>query len=576
MLMKRAIIITVIAAALLLLLGLFALRTGEDAPLPTQGTTAPPTTAPTTAPTETTAPPTEAPTTEPTTVPTEPEPVFAPQHTASSDPANWHTTWDIMAQDQIVESYTRAEPIFFEDDAYFALPGVATFRGSNYRTDASYGTAGITEAKLTPIWKMNVGWLTEIEWIGCGWTGQPLVVQWDEETKALMNLYEDKKAKEGLVEVIYAKMDGRVHFFDIEDGTPTRDPVYVGMVFKGSGALDPRGYPLLYLGAGLKEGDRFQNIYIVSLLDGSILYRQSGFDSFAHRGWFAFDSSPLVDADTDTLIWPGESGVLYTMKLNTHYDTVGGTISVAPDTVVKCRYENDYSRSDRYLGCEGSAVVVDHYLFAGDNAGMLHCIDLNTMELIWAQDILDDLNSTPVFDWGADGRGYLYIAPSLDYAGNGSYSMLPICKLDAQTGEILWTYETPCYTEDGVSGGTLSSPMLGRPGTDLEDLIVYSVGRSPSAWTGTMVALNKHTGEVVWEMQTKNYMWSSPLGIYDENGKGYIFQGDASGNCYLLDGATGQVLDMVALKQTIEASPVAFGDRIVMGTRSAIVLFAVN
>jgi outer membrane protein assembly factor BamB len=362
----------------------------------------------------------------------------------------------------------------------------------------------------------------------------------------------------------------------MEDGTPTRDPVYVGMVFKGAGALDPRGYPLLYLGAGLKEKDDYQRIYIVNLLDGTIAYRQSGVDAFAHRGWFAFDSSPLVDAETDTLIWPGESGVLYTMKLNTQYDKAAGTISVAPDTVVKCRYTNDYYRQGRYLGYEGSAVVVDHYLYAGDNAGMLHCIDLNTMELVWAQDILDDLNSTPVFDWGEDGRGYLYIAPSLDYSGNGRYNTLPICKLDAQTGEILWTYETPCYTEDGVSGGTLSSPLLGRPGTDLEDLVIYSVGRSPSAWTGTVVALNKHTGQVVWEMQTKNYMWSSPIGVYDENGKGYIFQGDASGNCYLLDGMTGEQMGYLYLGSTVESSPIVFGNRVVLGTRSYMYLFEIT
>ena len=44
----------------------------------------------------------------------------------------------------------------------------------------------------------------------------------------------------------------------------------------------------------------------------------------------------------------------------------------------------------------------------------------------------------------------------------------------------------------------------------------------------------------------------------------------------LLDGATGQVLDMVALHQTIEASPVVFGNRIIMGTRLGIVLFFVR
>lgn len=569
--MNKTIVILTVVAALLLVSLVLVLVLEPKLTAPTPATTLAPTTTTATPTTETTVPPTTQP---PETEPPVTEPPFEPQMNTGSDPANWNTSWDIMANGEIVESYTRTEPISFADDNYFALPGVATFRGTNYRTDGSYGTAQVVDGSLTSIWKMNVGWLSSSEWIGCGWTGQPLVVQWDEETKQHMNLYEDKKAKEGLVEVIYAKMDGRVHFFDIEDGTPTRDPLYVGMVFKGSGSIDPRGYPILYVGAGLEQGGKYQTMFVISLLDGSILYQQSGADNFSKRGWYAFDSSPLIHSETDTLIWPGESGVLYTMKLNTQYDKEAGTLSVAPDNIVKTRYTDDYHKNGRYLGYEGSAVAVENYLYIGDNAGMLHCIDLNTMQLVWAQDIHDDINSTPVFEWGEDGRGYLYIAPSLDYTG--SYADLPIYKLDAQTGEIVWEHYMTCVTADGVSGGTLSSPVLGRPGTDLEGMIIYSVGRSPSAWAGQVVALDTETGNVLWQFETENYMWSSPVGIYTESGKGYIFQGDASGNCYLIDGTTGAKVSHIGLKSTIEASPVAFGDRVVMGTRSSIVLLDIN
>lgn len=583
---KLLLILLVILEALLLLLGLGWILMGTPGfpePTVTQPTTLP-TTVPTTVPPETTLPvtvpptteETVPPTTEPVTEPTEPPLVFLPQYTDSSNPDNWNTRWEIIVDGKVTDSYTREDPIFFEDGDYFALPGVPTFRGSNYRGDGSYGTAQITEGTLNPIWRKVVGYLSEAKWTGCGWTGQPLVVQWDDETKAIMNLYEDKKAKEGLVEVIYAKMDGTVHFFDMEDGTPTRDPIRVGMVFKGSGALDPRGYPLLYLGAGLKEGGTSQAIFVVSLIDGSILYRQSGADKMAYRGWYAFDSSPLVDPETDTLLWPCESGILYTMKLNTQYDKAAGTISVAPDTAVKTRYQHDYYRKGRYVGYESSITVVDHYAFLGDNAGMFHCIDLNTMELVWAQDLIDDINATAAFDWGEDGRGYLYIAPSLDYSNGGERNDLPICKLDAQTGEIIWTHYLNCRTADEISGGALASPLLGRAGTDMEDMVIFSIGRTPGFWSGYVIAINKHTGEIIWQTQTNNYMWSSPVGVYDENGKGYIFQGDASGNCYLIDGATGKILDTIALKETIEASPVVFGDKIVIGTRSDMVLIDIN
>lgn len=69
-----------------------------------------------------------------------------------------------------------------------------------------------------------------------------------------MNLYPDKKHKEGLVEVLYATMDGNVYFLDIDDGSYTRDILSLGLPFKGAGAMDPRGIPMMWCGAGTPPG----------------------------------------------------------------------------------------------------------------------------------------------------------------------------------------------------------------------------------------------------------------------------------------------------------------------------------
>jgi len=132
-----------------------------------------------------------------------------------------------------------------------------------------------------------------------------------------------------------------------------------------------------------------------------------------------------------------------------------------------------------------------------------------------------------------------------------------------------------CETHDGISGGVQSSPLLGKEGSDIEDLVIYSVGRSPSAWKGQLVALNKHTGEVVWQVSTGNYTWSSPVALYNADGKSYIFLGNASGVCRLVDGATGELLDTVDLDQTIEASPVVFNDTVIIGTREGVYAFRI-
>lgn len=514
-----------------------------------------------------TNPTTEA-TTVPATIETEvivpPEatiPTLSPAHTEHSDPDNWGVNWQLYANGGRVESYQSPEEIFFGDAKdYYPLPGVPTFRGDNYRSGAAYGTADIAQEELSKIWNRNVGSLNG--WPGIGWTGQPLIVQWDAQTKAIMNLYPEKKAKTDLVEVIATTLDGYIYFYDLADGSYTRDPLWMGMSFKGTASLDPRGYPILYAGSGLNNGDRYPRMFIINLIDGTLLMERSGGDDFAYRGWYAFDSSPMISAENDLLIWPGESGVLYSIKLNTQYDPDAGTLTMDPQTLVKTRYATSANRT---VGYESSSVIVGSYLYLGDNGGMMYCVDLNTMALMWAQNTKDDVNATPVFAWEEDGKGYLYTATSMEYSNGTAY----IYKLDATNGEIVWTktYSGIVYDYD-VSGGVLSSPVLGKPGTDLEGLIIYTIAKTPSAWSGTIVALNTADGSVAWEKRLDNYCWSSPVGVYTDNGKGYILQGDSVGHLYLIDGATGEILYTEGLESNIEASPVVFEDMLVVGTRA--------
>ncbi|MBQ3529121.1 MAG: pyrrolo-quinoline quinone [Oscillospiraceae bacterium] len=500
-----------------------------------------------------------------------PEPTFTPQLSNTSDPEKWGINWEIISNGTIVDSYKQEQSISFgKPEDYFALPGIATFRGNNFRNSAVYGTADVALRTLSKKWeKNNVGSLNG--WPGCGWTGQPLMAKWDAETKAIMNLYPEKKNKENLVEVIYATLDGNIYFYDLEDGTFTRDSINVGMNFKGAGALDPRGYPLMYVGSGDSIGSKVPKMYVISLIDGKVLYERSGSDAFSQRDWTAFDSSPLVDKETDTLIWPGENGILYTIKLNTAYDKTAGTLTVAPEELVKTRYSTDRSNKSTYwVGYEPSAVIVDRYLYISENGGMFFCIDLDTMSLVWAQDTRDDSNSTPVFEWNGLDGGYIYTAPSLHWTASGNKGYICIYKLDAKTGEIVWEQKFDCYTVSGVSGGVQSSPLLGKPGTELEGLIIYTVARTPNEWNGEMVAVDTQTGEIVWKKSMDNYTWSSPVAVYDKEGKAYIIVGDSLGIMKMYD-SKGNVLSTVELGTNIEASPAVFDNTLVVGTRGGVV-----
>ncbi len=554
------------------------LSRSEEPPEHTTGSTSgtvqtPPTTAaPTTQPTEppTTVPPTTVPPTEPPTEPTLPD-YELPEvgKTEHSDPKNWGVSWDIIANGSVVSDFRREDAISFSDPnkyGYFALPGVATFRGDNYRTGPVWGSVNVQDKVLTDLWSREIGLLDKGTgagyWTGCGWTGQPLIVQWDEGTKSIMNLYPEKKEKEDLVEVIYATMDGYIYFYDLEDGSYTRDPMNIGMTFKGAGALDPRGYPILYVGAGDKTIDgKSQRMYIISLIDCTIQFEYGNGDDWRYRSWTAFDSSPLVSAETDTLIWPGESGILYTMKLNTSYDKAAGTLSVKPDQILRTRYQTDFGRS---LGYENSAIAVENYLYVADNGGMLFCIDLNTLKLVWAQDVKDDINGSMTFEWDENGNGWLYVGTSMEYCDGSVYMF----KVNASNGEIAWEHRIDgVYYDKAVSGGILSSPVLGKQGTPMEGMIFWSVSRVPSYGNGKLLALDTGTGETIWELDLDLYCWSSPLAVYSEDGEAYLILCDSGGNVMLMDPLSGKTLNSINIGSNVEASPAMFNDILVVGTR---------
>ncbi len=110
-----------------------------------------------------------------------------------------------------------------------------------------------------------------------------------------------------------------------------------------------------------------------------------------------------------------------------------GTLSISPDNIVKWHYYGTRTSVGSYwLGMEDSAATYDGYLFIADNGGNLMCLDLNTLQLIWVQDTLDDSNSTPVLSV-EDGHLYLYVSTSfrLGWRSNSS-AEVPVWKIDAR------------------------------------------------------------------------------------------------------------------------------------------------
>lgn len=481
--------------------------------------------------------------------------------TAATAPAALGLQTELQQNGETLASFNRTYPISFPSGgAYTSLAGLTAFRGNNYRDTAHLGTVEKSVARLDEGWSFDMGAaLTENTA-----AGQPVIIQWDADLRRMMNLYDGKKSKDNLTEVIFPATDGKLYFLDLSDGSATRDPIDMGFSVNGSAAADPRGYPLLYVGQGGNgSGPAYMNIY--SLIDGQLLYRCGAEqqDAFAYRSSYQrFDASPLIASDADTLVWPGENGILYTIRLNSDFDRAAGTVSVSPDEPVKYRYTASQYADDtqisgqtsRLYGFQSSPAAWKNYLFAADNGGLMQCIDLNTMTPVYAQDLGGSTDAALLFERTEEGA-FLY---------SGSYSAdssAHIRKLNAVSGEVIW--------QKDLGGSVWASPVLGTG--ILDGMVFFSVSGTSG---GQLIAFNKSTGDIAWQYSLEYAGTSSPAALYTADGNGYILQCDGGGKLVVLDGKTGQEAANISLGGKTQGSPAIFGDIAVM--QSGQKLFGIN
>ncbi|OPX44055.1 outer membrane protein assembly factor BamB [Ruminiclostridium hungatei] len=453
---------------------------------------------------------------------------------------------------------------FGSPEKYSELEGVTAFRGNNYRTAPSWGKASVKEKKLEIVWTHDIGAVSGVGsyWPGAGWTGQPLLVHWSEDVRKVMNINADMKAKD-LVEVIYPVFDGNVYFLDMETGKPSRPKMNIGFTVKGTGMVDPRGYPLFYTGQGLNEinGKKGSFKYrIFNLINQKEIYSFPGNDPAAFRNWGANDSSAMLNRYTDTLINCGENGLVYKARLNTKFDSKAGTLSIEP-TVTKYRYKSSYSAEQ---GIENSPAFYRNLMYFADNGGTIQCLDINKMEPVWIYNAGDDTDSTITLEETKEGV-FLYTANEIDKRGKaGSRANCNIRKLNALTGELVWQKDYSCVYQSYINGGALATPVVGK--NDISDVVIFNIALTGSTSDGTLVALDKKTGREVWKRHLDAYSWSSPVDFMSEEGKTYMLLCDFKGDMHLIDPMTGEDMDKISVGGNVEASPSVYNNMAVVGT----------
>ncbi|MDR1675688.1 MAG: PQQ-like beta-propeller repeat protein [Tannerella sp.] len=114
-------------------------------------------------------------------------------------------------------------------------------------------------------------------------------------------------------------------------------------------------------------------------------------------------------------------------------------------------------------------------------------------------------------------------------------------------------------------GGMFATPLLG--GGNCPDMLFPNFVINDPAGRGEFVALNKHTGEIVYRVPLKRYAWSSPVAIYNRENEMFVFTADTDGHVYIIEGKTGKVVLTQKTGNNFESSPVITGNKIVIGSR---------
>ena len=530
----------------------------------------------------------------PTNTPTVTEPPATPTPPLTAEAAP-EANPDLISQTIVYSSFTKKEKDYNrlakeqihmpEADAYTKQKlGVLTFRGDNFRRNAAAGTLSAEPESLSVLWQAEAGSArgTNTTYYGFQWTGQPVVARWSAEIRAKSNITESKIEKSALKEVIITGVDGVIRFLDLEDGKITRNSIKLGYPMRGTPSLHPRGYPFMSVGQFARKmkvktgkiGLRQYNLYTqneLRLIDG--------LDGKYHRPLNdigSFETSALIDRESDTLITAGTNGMLYLESLGTNFDYNTGVLQISPSIVVMASRAKG-QKSNALLAVESSLAAYDKYVFYADMGGILRCVDTDNLRPVWAVDTGDSVMAAVALDLTESRELNLYTANMLNNRKKGDGSV-QIRRYDALTGREAWKTDIGVFKskkdKEKENVGAKASPVIGQ--NALKDLVYFTVtglseegagdlGLAPET-PAALIALDKETGKAVWSFALESRSESSPVALYDKAGNGWIIQCEQNGTVHLIEGLSGRQVNSLALEGEIEASPAAYNNVVVIGT----------
>jgi outer membrane protein assembly factor BamB len=465
-----------LAAASVLVFGLFGNGGGSEATGATTTTTL--TSLGTTAPPETSTTPTTATTT-------------TEGSTTSTTEATTSTA---------TTSTTEAGPPLHEwvDRRSVGLPwgdtvaGLLTFRGNP--TNTWYGTGPIPATPDikwkypdTPMCSQSTDLGVTSTWCGNGWTGQPVI--WENP--------------EGITEMIFGAYDRRLHFVDTATGKATRSPFATGDIIKGTPTIDPDGYPLVYFGS------RDNELRILALDRGEAVELWNTVADLSTEGRWNddWDASPRIV--NDVLFEGSENSLFYVWKLNRGYDS-DGRVTVDPEPLFKMETWNnaiiEAIAPTGYMATsvENTAAFFEGRVYFATSAGRVLGLDITDIEagrapVVFDYWVGDDVDASIVIDE----EGMLYVAAEYERYLERAREVGQLVKLNPYDADDPYVWGMYSLTEAPAKGGLWSTPALG-------DGVVFAVTNK-----GFLVVVDRLTGEELWVDEVGPGSWSSPVVIED-------------------------------------------------------------
>jgi outer membrane protein assembly factor BamB len=426
------------------------------------------------------------------------------------------------------------------------VAGLTTFRGNASR---NYYGEGPLPKEPEILWRYPAtGAMCSLssegaetrEWCGTGWTGQPNVVEVD-----------------GVTQVRFGAYDRAVHILDGETGEELYSPFVTGDLIKGTVTSDPDGFPLLY------TGSRDNNYRVLSLDRGPVpvelfaLHASTAPQPMWNDDW---DGSGLVI--DDYLLEGGENSWFYVVKLNRRYGP-DGLVRVNPKIKAMIPGFDDQLLSelgDGEVSIENSVAFRDGVVYFANSGGLVQGWDMS--EILDGGDRFrrvfrfwtgEDTDASLVLD----DDGYIYVASELERYSARGQSVGQLMKLDprARNDPLVWSLPIPGRPEDKVAGGIWSTPALGGPA-------LFATTN-----TGRLLAVDRSTGAIAWELELTEPAWSSPVVIGHK-----LLVGDCSGSLRAFSirnplAGPPRELWSVDLPGCIESTPAVWKGRIYVGAR---------